>query len=724
VTSSVGEFDEVKRGPVLTRGAPVPLTLTLLMVFIACFIHTEPAAAVPNGFGDAKVADVPLPTALAFTPDGRMLVTSKSGQLYVVANGQRTKALDLDPDVCSNSERGLLGVAVDPDFEQAGHNYVYLYYTRKTSGECPEGDPANPRNPVNRVSRFTMTGNTVSKISEDILINNIPSPNGNHNGGDLKFGKDKLLYISVGDGGCDYNQRTKCQYENGASRDRNILLGKVLRITPDGGIPADNPYTGEGSDRCNQTGRTVGGNNCQETFARGFRNPFRMAFDPDAAGTRFRINDVGGQKWEEIDNGEAGADYGWNLCEGRHDNPYRIGKVNCSGNTYTGPIHEYNHNTGCESITGGAFVPDGFWPSSYDRAYLFGDYVCGKIFKLTPKAGGGFRKDLFARRLSPGPVAMTFGPYNATGKALYYATFKGGGQIRRIVYTAGNQAPVAVAKTVGDNYGLLTTMNFDGSQSRDPDGDTPLTYVWDFGDGSALQQTPDPATNHTFLAGKYTVSLTVEDRLGKESAPDTIEVFPGDTPPEPVIEAPTEGTTFRVGQEFTATGSVTDTEDEADGDPSTAPTLEWEVRRYHDGNHFHPWDSGPGGSLPFTAPPPEGLSSTNPTMNFLEVRLTATDSLGLSKTVVRRLKPRTVDMRFRSEPLNFVLRVNGRKFRAPRTFTSWEGFALNVDIRRQRDRHGRLWAFKSWSDGGMKGHAIETPDASTTYTATFRRIRR
>ncbi|HEX2742543.1 MAG TPA: PQQ-dependent sugar dehydrogenase, partial [Rubrobacter sp.] len=88
------------------------MTLTLLIGLFTCFVYVESAGAVPNGFGDGKVADVPLPTALDFTPDGRMLVTSKSGQLYVVANGRRSEALNLGPDVCSNSERGLLGVAV------------------------------------------------------------------------------------------------------------------------------------------------------------------------------------------------------------------------------------------------------------------------------------------------------------------------------------------------------------------------------------------------------------------------------------------------------------------------------------------------------------------------------------------------------------------------------------------------------------------------------------
>jgi glucose/arabinose dehydrogenase len=404
-----------------------------------CFFHARPVAALPDGFADRKVADVPDPTAFDFTPDGRMLVTSQPGQLYVVNDGRRSKALDLSSKTCSNSERGLLGMAVDPDFRNTGHKYVYLYYTYKKFGVCPQGRPSNQQNPVNRVSRFTMSDNNLEPSSEKVLVNNIPSPNGNHNGGDLKFGKDKLLYISVGDGGCDYAQPTKCQAENDASRDRNVLLGKVLRIGRDGGIPASNPYTGQNSARCNLTGRTASGDNCKETFARGFRNPFRIAFNPDTAGTRFRINDVGAGSWEEIDRGRAGADYGWNLCEGRHDNPEHAGTVNCSGQTYTGPIHEYSHDSGCRSITGGAFVPDGFWPSSYDSSYLFGDYICNRIFKLTPRAGGGFKRELFAGGLvGGGPIAMDFGPRGTTDRALYYTTFARDGQVRRMVHSAGN----------------------------------------------------------------------------------------------------------------------------------------------------------------------------------------------------------------------------------------------------------------------------------------------
>ena len=134
----------------------------------------------------------------------------------------------------------------------------------------------------------------------------------------------------------------------------------MLRITRDGDIPSTNPYTGTNSARCNLTGRTDPGKTCQETFAWGLRNPFRLAFDPNAAGTRFFVNDVGQDAWEEIDQGAARADYAWNLCEGNHDNPDRAGSVNCTSSPYAAPVHEYSRtDTECASLSGGAFVPNG-----------------------------------------------------------------------------------------------------------------------------------------------------------------------------------------------------------------------------------------------------------------------------------------------------------------------------------------------------------------------------
>lgn len=681
----------------------LPLTFALLAGILPLVLDARPAAALPAGFDDKLVTSADSATALTFTPDERLLITDKTGVLRVYKDGAllQNPALDISGRVCSNSERGMLGVAVDPDFGTPNNNYVYLYYTAKVGTTCD-----GSRDDVNRVSRFTMSSDTLDPGSEQTLINNIPSTNGNHNAGDLKFGKDGFLYVSVGDGGCDYAAPTNCQYENDASRDPNILLGKVLRITRDGGIPAGNPFTGTGSARCNATGRTSAGLNCQETFAKGLRNPFRMAFDPDAAGTSFVINDVGGASWEEIDQGVAGADYGWNVCEGLHDNPLRAGSVNCS-TAFTPPVYEYSHNSGCSSITGGTFVPDGVWPAAYDDVYLFGDYVCGKIFLLTPAGSSEF-----ASGIPIGPISMTFGPYRG-GQALYYTTYDGGGQVRRIAY-AGDFPTASI--NPNQTFGPELTIDFDASASTNPQGGL-LTYIWNFGDGNS-QTTTDPtnSVSHTYAqTGKYTVKLTVRNEAGREDTA-SVTVYPGDTPPEPKIEAPSTSALFTVGQSINLRGSATDTEDTA------TPNLTWRVVRHHNGNHTHPYFSGTGSSQSFTGPAPEELSATNPVGNYLEIRLTATDSLGLSKTVTQRLNPKTVPVRFATRPTDFRLTVNGRTFAAPRAFLSWQGYKLNVYAPAQR-KDGRSWVFRSWSDNRGARHTITTPASPTRYTATFRERR-
>lgn len=692
------------------------LCLFLLIGLSFSLFAAKPASAAttPSGFADSLVTNVGAPTGLAVTPDERLLVTTQPGKLQVVdKNGEllTSPALDLAGKVCTNSERGLLGVAVDPDF--ASNNYIYLYYTAYQFGGC-----------VNRVSRFTMSGDTADPASEKKLVDNIFSTNGNHNGGDVHFGKDGYLYISVGDGGCSFANRNACQYENNAARYPNVLLGKILRVTRDGETPSDNPYANKtNSASCNVAGYTEAGKICQETFASGLRNPFRMAFDPDAAGTSFRINEVGGAAWEEIDEGKAGADYGWNLCEGYHDNPHQGGQVNCFAATFTPPIHEYSHNSGCTSITGGAFVPDGVWPSEYDEDYLFGDYTCGGIFRLTPKEGGGYTPSGFATVEGGGPIAMTFGPTYGGNQALYYATYAGGGQVRRIEHTDTPTAVVTANSTSGVKP--LLEYEFDGSESRDPNGDA-LTYLWDFGDENT-GETTDPTTSHTYSnPGEYTVTLRVRDSTGVTSAPATVSVDTDNYAPEPEITAPTTSELFSVGEKITLSGKVTDTEDDGDENANTVPTLSWEVIRHHNGSHSHPWFSGSDNDQTFEAPAPEDLLSTDPDGNYLEIKLTATDSEGLSRTVSQRLLPKTVDVSFATYPAGLRVSVNGIGIYSARTLTSWEGYKLNVYAppRQKIRQHPRAWAFVSWSDGGAYTHTITTPGEPTTYTAAFRRLRR
>ncbi|MEO8586794.1 MAG: PQQ-dependent sugar dehydrogenase, partial [Acidobacteriota bacterium] len=232
------------------RGSWINRRILLTPVLSALLALPAPAITLPPGFGDALVATVGAPTALAFTPDGRLLVTTQGGALRVVANGLllTTPALSLGSAVCSNGERGLLGVAVDPAF--AANHYVYLYYTfNKNAAGCPT---SNATSPVERISRFTLdvpTANVIAPATELVLLDGALNFAGNHNGGQLRVGPDGYLYAGIGDGGCDYANDSGCAGANDASRDRNILNGKIVRIAPDGSVPPTNPFLGAGTAR-------------------------------------------------------------------------------------------------------------------------------------------------------------------------------------------------------------------------------------------------------------------------------------------------------------------------------------------------------------------------------------------------------------------------------------------------------------------------------------------
>jgi glucose/arabinose dehydrogenase len=691
---------------------PLPLVLAAGVVSVAVSSPSV-AATLPAQFTDSSVVSVASPTALAFMPDGRMLVSTQPGRLRVVSGGTllATAALDISARVCSNSERGLLGVATDPD---AASKAIYLFYTAKgTDTSCPTSSGANPTGaPRNRVSKFVLRDdNTVDPASETILLDGIYSSAGNHNAGDLAVGKDGHLYVTTGDGGCDYKGDSGCAGSNDAARDRNVLNGKILRITRTGGIPADNPFTGTGTARC-QTAPAAAGTTCQETFATGLRNPFRFAFDPDAAGTSFRINDVGQNVWEEIDQGVKGADYGWNSREGHCANTGS--ESNCGAATPAGltdPVHDYGHSTGCASITGAAYVPDGIWPAAYDGSYLFADYVCGKIFALS---SAGVRTDFATGLGGSSAVHLAFGPHGTGGgKALYYTTYAGGGEVRRIAYTgAVNRAPSAALTASPSSGAAPLTATLSGSGSTDPDGDA-LTYLWSFGDGTADATTTTPTTTHTYAAGSWTASLRVRDPAGLVSAPATVAVSSGNTAPTVTITSPSADELFSVGGAYVLRGTATDAQD------GTLPdsALSWTVLRHHD-THTHPY-LGPttGNGVALTGPGPEDLAAA--ANSYLEIRLTATDSNGLSTTVTRSFQPRKVAVTLATSPAGRTVTVNGTSVTGPTTVTSWAGFQLQVAATAQSDAAGRPYGFDRWSDGGAAAHTVTTPTTATTLTAVY-----
>jgi glucose/arabinose dehydrogenase/PKD repeat protein len=666
------------------------------------------AVTVPVGFEDTLVTKITGPTAVTFAPDGRMLATGKAGILIVFKDGLQTTALDITAKTCSDKERGLLGVAVDPAFTT--NHYIYLYYTFKKLGNC---DYNSASGPVNRLSRFVLAdNNVVNPASETVLIDNIPQPDGIHNAGDLHFGKDGFLYVTVGDGGCDYAGDSGCGSSNDAARDLNALVGKVLRITSTGGIPATNPYQGSDSARCNLAGRTDPGKKCQEIFATGLRNPWRAAFDPNASGTRFFINDVGNNTWEEVDLGQVGADYGWNIREGHC---LRNSSTDCPPPPagLTDPIYDYNHSTGCTSITGGAFVPNGIWPAAFDNTYLYGDFVCGKIIRLTPQQTGGFTASDFVTGLGTSSItSMQFGPYGST-QALYYMNFLNGGEVRRIAFIGtANRAPTAVASANPTSGPAPLTVSFDGSGSTDPDGDA-LTYEWDFGDGTP--HASGAKVSHTYTnPGTFTATLTVRDGRGGVGTA-TVRIDSGNAPPTPTITSPAATDRFAVGQEITLTGSATDPED----GPLPDSALSWTVIKHHD-THVHPFlPPTTGNNVKIIGPEPEDFAAT--TTTYLEIQLTATDSRGLTTTVVRNMYPKLVDLTFQTSPSGLRLDVAGVSLTAPQTVKSWEAWQIGVNAPDQVDGSGNSWTFDTWSDGGTASHAIITPPVPATYTATFKK---
>jgi PKD domain/Glucose / Sorbosone dehydrogenase len=487
-----------------------------------------------------------------------------------------------------------------------------------------------------------------------------------------------------------------------------VLLGKVLRITAGGGIPADNPFRGADSARCNLTGRTTPGKKCQETYSWGLRNPFRLGFDVNAPNTRSFINDVGQETWEEIDENRPGADYGWNVREGHCA---RGSTTNCGPPPagMTNPIYDYPHSSGCAAVTGGAFVPNGLWPAEYNGRYLFGDYVCNKIMALR-KTGPGYVASDFATGVGA-VIDLRFGPWGSS-QALYYITWTfsdQGDQIHRVAYT-GNRTPRAVVQANPTSGAVPLTVAFNGSGSSDPDGEA-LTYDWNFGDGTPHATTAN-ATHTYAAAGTYLATLKVTDSRGATDI-GGVRIDAGNTPPNPAIQSPTAATRFRVGQPITLQGSATDAEDGAL--PNSA--LRWTVLLHHN-THTHPF-LGPstGNNIGFTAPPPEDLVAA--ATSYLEIQLTATDSRGVSRTLSQDLRPNSVGVSFNTEPTGLQLKVDGINVSAPRSFTSWEGYRFEVDAPSPQANSGKWWQFASWSDGGAARHTITTPSSPATFTARF-----
>jgi hypothetical protein len=254
------------------------------------------------------------------------------------------------------------------------------------------------------------------------------------------------------------------------------------------------------------------------------------------------------------------------------------------------------------------------------------------------------------------------------------------------------------------------TVQFTGNGSSDPDGDA-LSYAWDLdGDGAYDDST---AANPSFTystAGTYTARLRVTDARGASSlsAPITITVGAGNTPPTPVIDTPTSSLTWAVGDTINFSGHATDTQD----------ALTWTVVLHHctTGCHDHQVQTSTGASGSFSA-----LDHDYP--SYLEIQLTATDSGGMSATTSVTLQPKTVNLTFQSNPTSLQLTVGLTTARAPFTITAIQNATVQLTATTPQKYRGKNYVFVSWSDGLASSHQIRAPATPTTYTATYQRVK-
>lgn len=614
------------------------------------------AATLPAGFTEQLVAGgLSSPTAMQIAPDGRIFICLQGGQLRVVKNGVLLATPFVTVAVNSSGERGLLGVAFDPNF--ATNQYVYVYYTATTPTIH------------NRVSRFTASGDVAMPGSEDPILD-LETLSGatNHNGGAIAFGLDGMLYVAVGDNATSSNSQTL------ANR-----LGKMLRINADGSIPADNPFyqTASGANR--------------SIWALGLRNPFTFALHRTGLAPAMLINDVGQSTYEEVNDGIAGANYGWPNTEGPTTNP-----------AYVSPRHWYGRSEGC-AITGGAFYAPvvGMFPADYQNDYFFADYCNGWIRRLDPATGGSSATGFATGLASPVDLKVS------DDGSLYYLQRGGGGQLFRVTY--GATAPTITQhpanRTVQPGQSATFTVQASGVGT--------LNYQWQRNGAdisgamsSSYTLTATPSDNGARFRAR--VSNSNGNVLSNEA---TLTVSTNQAPTAAIVQ-PAAGALYSGNQTIVYSGTGTDPEQ------GTLPgsAFTWRVDFHHD-THSHPFVPSTSGATSGTfVVPTTGETSANV---WYRIHLTVQDAAGLTHAVFRDIQPRRVRITLATQPSGLQVRLDGQPVPTPHAFDSVVGIVRTIEAFTHTSG-GASYTFVSWSDGGAATHDIATPQANTTYTATYR----
>jgi glucose/arabinose dehydrogenase len=733
----------------LRRLLSLPTVLALITAGLSVLPTAVAGAVTPPGFADtAAITGLSTPTAAVFAPDGKVFIAEKSGLIKVfdsLTDSTPTITADLRTQTYDFWDRGLLGLALDPQYPTRPYLYALYSYDAVPGGTAPRWNDACPTPPgandqgclaTGRLAKLTLDAGGVS-TGEQVLITDWCQQYPSHSIGTVTFGPDGQLYVGGGDGAsftfADYGQVGNPCADPPSPAGTNLspptARGGALRsqsprrpagepVLPNGAILRVNPDTG-----------------ARQTVAFGMRNQFRFGFRPGT--NELWVGDVGWNTWEEIDRIPDALDttvenFGWPCFEGvgRQSGYDNANLTLCeslySGGGQTAPYYTYNHSasvvagdgcpTGGSSISGIAFENGSNYPAAYAGALFLADASRGCIWAMQ-RGTNGQPDPTRLVALSTGvatPVQTLTGP----GGDLFYVAL-GSGELRRISFPGGtNRPPTAVARATPSSGPAPLTVQFDGTGSSDPDAGQTLTYAWDLdGDGAYDDSTVAQPTFTYIQQALVTVGLKVTDPGGL-SATATVPVTVGNPPtPNPVvtIDTPTTALRWSVGQSVPFSGRAADAQD----GPLPPSSMSWRLTLQHcttpTSCHAHVVQDFPGvASGSFNAPDHDYPS-------YLDLTLTATDSDGNSSSTTVRLEPRTVVLSFTSSPSQVLLTVGGTSQRTPfsRTVIVGSNNSVSAPSPQNVPPLNLRYRWVRWSDGGAQTHNLTAPATATTYQATY-----